>query len=139
MAIWCVNTWTVFVITLYTSVVKVCSVVSDSCDQWTVALQDPLSQTRILAYVAISFSRSSSWLRDQTRVSCIVVAGIFFTIWAPRKACICLKLFCTYPFAVWLFSLGLLWFMKHRDLVHLNYSVGLIEYYDKAIMYLSIG
>ena len=53
---------------------------------WTVAHQAPLSmkflQARILDWVAISFSRRSSWLRDRTRVSCI--AGGFFTIWATR-------------------------------------------------------
>ena len=37
-------------------------------------------QARILECVAISFSRESSWSRDQTQVSCI--AGGFFTIWA---------------------------------------------------------
>ena len=36
-----------------------------------------ISQARILEWVAISFSEGSSWLRDQTRVSCI--AGGFFT------------------------------------------------------------
>ena len=41
-------------------------------------------QTRILEWVAISFSRGSSWPRDQTWVSCI--AGRFFTIWATREA-----------------------------------------------------
>ena len=35
-------------------------------------------QARILERVAISFSRGSSWPRDQTRVSCI--ADRFFTI-----------------------------------------------------------
>ena len=30
-----------------------------------------ISQARILKWVAISFSRGSSWLRDQTHVSCI--------------------------------------------------------------------
>ena len=39
---------------------------------------------RILEWVAIPFSRVSSWPRDQTQVSCI--AGRFFTIWATRKA-----------------------------------------------------
>ena len=33
--------------------------------------------------VAITFSRGSSWLRDQTQVSSI--AGRFFTIWATRS------------------------------------------------------
>ena len=42
---------------------------------WTVACQAPLSmgilQARILEWVAISFSRRSSRLRDRTHVSCI--------------------------------------------------------------------
>ena len=37
-------------------------------------------QARILEWVNISFSRGSSWLRDQTQVFCI--AGRFFTVWA---------------------------------------------------------
>ena len=42
-------------------------------------------QTRILEWVAISFSRGSSRPRDRTRVSC--TAGRFFTIWATRDSC----------------------------------------------------
>ena len=41
-------------------------------------------QARILEWVAISFSRGSSWPRDQTWVSCF--AGRFFTVWATREA-----------------------------------------------------
>ena len=41
-------------------------------------------QARLLEWVAISFSRGSSWPRDQTQVSCI--AGRRFTIWAIREA-----------------------------------------------------
>ena len=41
-------------------------------------------QARILEWVAISFSRGSSWLRDWTHVSCI--AGRCFTLWATREA-----------------------------------------------------
>ena len=41
-------------------------------------------QARILEWVAIPFSRGSSWTRDQTWVSC--TAGRFFTIWATREA-----------------------------------------------------
>ena len=41
-------------------------------------------QTRILVWVAIPFSRGSSWPRDGTQVSCIT--GIFFTVWATREA-----------------------------------------------------
>ena len=39
---------------------------------------------RILEWVAIPFSKGSSWLRDWTWVSCIT--GRFFTIWAKKEA-----------------------------------------------------
>ena len=42
-----------------------------------------IHQARILEFVVIPFSRGSSWLRDQTQVSCI--AGRFFTIWATKE------------------------------------------------------
>ena len=42
-----------------------------------------ISQARILEWVAISFSRGSSWPRDQTLVSCI--ASGFFTDWVTRE------------------------------------------------------
>ena len=41
-------------------------------------------QARILQWVAIHFSRGSSWSRDGTRVSCI--EDRFFTLWANREA-----------------------------------------------------
>ena len=41
-------------------------------------------QARILEWVAIAFSRRSSWPSDQTQVSHI--ADRFFTIWATREA-----------------------------------------------------
>ena len=41
-------------------------------------------QAKILEWVAFPFSRGSSQLRDQTRVSSIV--GRFFTSWATREA-----------------------------------------------------
>ena len=40
-------------------------------------------QERILEWVAIPFSRGSSWPRDRTQVSSI--AGRFFIIWATRE------------------------------------------------------
>ena len=60
------------------------SVVSNSVTLWAVAHQAPLSmgifQSRTLEWVAISFSRGSSWPRDGTRVSCISCIGRqFFT------------------------------------------------------------
>ena len=42
-----------------------------------------ISQARMLEWIAISFSRGSSWLRDQTCISCI--AGEFFTTEPPGK------------------------------------------------------
>ena len=41
-------------------------------------------QARVLEWVAISFSRGSSWPRDRTQVSRI--AGSRFTVWATREA-----------------------------------------------------
>ena len=41
-------------------------------------------QARILEWLAVAFSRGSSWPRNHTRVSCI--AGGFFTSWATREA-----------------------------------------------------
>ena len=46
-----------------------------------------ISQAGILEWVAISFSRGSSWLWDRTQVSCIAVR--FFTIWAIGKSLPC--------------------------------------------------
>ena len=44
-------------------------------------------QARILEWIAIPFSRGSSWLREQTQISCF--AGRFFTIWAIRETQLC--------------------------------------------------
>ena len=41
-------------------------------------------QARVLEWVAISFSRGSSWPRDQTPI--YLTAGRCFTVWATRKA-----------------------------------------------------
>ena len=42
-------------------------------------------QARILEWVAISFSRRSSWPRNWTQVS--FIAGRIFTVWATRNQC----------------------------------------------------
>ena len=52
------------------------------CSPWGSSVHGIL-QERILEWVAIPFSRGSSWLRDQMRVSCI--AGRFFTTGAMRE------------------------------------------------------
>ena len=49
---------------------------------WTLAYHG-IFQARVLEWVAISFSRGSSWPRDRTRVSRIV--GRCFTVWATRN------------------------------------------------------
>ena len=41
-------------------------------------------QARILEWIAMSFSRGSSWPRVQTQISCI--AGRLFTVWATKEA-----------------------------------------------------
>ena len=59
-----------------------CSVMSSSL--WSPGSSvHGILQARILEWVAIPFSRASSWPRDQTQVSCI--AGRFFTVWATRE------------------------------------------------------
>ena len=58
-------------------------------------------QASVLEWVAIFFSRRSSWPRDQTQVSCI--AGRFFIIWATREAEEC---WWTIPF-MWLSKMSL--------------------------------
>ena len=67
-------------------------------------------QARILEWVAISFSRGSSWHRDPIRVSRIT--GRFFTIWPPNYYSTdwphsldsALKLFIKSFFSVWLIT-----------------------------------
>ena len=46
-------------------------------------------QARILEWVSISFSRRSSWHRDQTQVSRVV--GRRFTFWATREVDTCMQ------------------------------------------------
>ena len=64
------------------------SVLSTFCDPMGYSLPGSFVhgrlQARILHWVTIPFSRGSSWLRDQTPVSCI--ADRFFMVWATREA-----------------------------------------------------
>ena len=65
-------------------VAQLCSTLCDPMDS-----SQPISsihgifQARILEWVAISFSRRSSWPRDRTQVSRIV--GRRFTVWATKE------------------------------------------------------
>ena len=59
----------------------VCNPMDSSLEDYSV---HGFLQARIVEWVAIPFSRGSSWTRNQTWVSC--TAGRFFTIWATREA-----------------------------------------------------
>ena len=63
-------------------------------------------QARILEWIAIPFSRGSSWPRDWTQVFC--TAGKFFTIWAAGS-CGCL-------YSVVSDSFATLWTVAHQVL-----------------------
>ena len=73
------------------SQLRVCSVVSDSLrPHGPVARQVPLCMeiflARILKRVAISFSRGSSWPKDQTHASCIGRQTLYHsTTWEAQK------------------------------------------------------
>ena len=58
------------------------------CDPKDCSPPDPsvhgIFQARIQEWVAVFFSRGSSWLRDRTLISC--VAGRFFTVWGTQGA-----------------------------------------------------
>ena len=75
-------------------------------------------QARVLEWVSISFSRGSSWPRDQNQVSCI--AGRHFTIWATWEDIVGILLLSNY--------LAFLYLFPHLQIMvqwYLNLSVGL--------------
>ena len=63
-------------------------VVSDSCDPMDYSLPGSsvheISQARILEWVGISYSRGSSWFKDQTCISC--TGNTILYHWATREA-----------------------------------------------------
>ena len=99
---------------------------SNSCDPMDYSCQAPLSMDfpgKNTGVIALSFSRGSSWLRDQTWVSCIVGnvqhSGKFFTNWTIREAYIHITL--------------LNWFLNQlrewkRKYAFLNYIVCFLNY-----------
>ena len=56
-------------------------------------------QARILEWIAISFSRGSSQLRDQTQVSCI--GSRFFTIWVIQIVEFLVPILWKMPLVIW--------------------------------------
>ena len=94
--------WNLFSVKLHQEIqiceVKVCEVAQSCptvCDPTDCSLPGSsihgIFQARVLEWVAISFSRGSSWPRDRTWVS--HTAGRLFTIWATREAYRFVKLF----------------------------------------------
>ena len=63
-------------------VTELCPTLCDPMD-YTRLLSHGILQARILEWVAIPFSRRSSWPRDRTQVSC--TAGRFFIVGATRE------------------------------------------------------
>ena len=83
-------------------------------------------QARILEWVAISFSRGSSWPRDRTRVSCIV--GGFFTCRTLNTLAVShpMPLSCSHFLEAWVqFPLTEVRDFSDRALLFLNLLVGL--------------
>ena len=76
-SLWKVLKFVVGVVLVLESCVTLCGPVD--CSPPGSSVQG-ISQARILEWVAISFSRGSSWPGDRIHVSCM--AGEFFTIWA---------------------------------------------------------
>ena len=72
---------------IYVSEMKVTQLCLTLCDPVESSLPGSfvhgILQARILEWVAIPFSKGSSWPRDWTHVSCL--AGRFFTTEPPRK------------------------------------------------------
>ena len=73
----------------------------------------------LLEWVAISFSRGSSWPKDRTQVSCI--AGRRFTLWATREAHTH-NLYVFFLFLIFIFTLFystiLYWFCHTLTWIH---------------------
>ena len=82
-----------------------CSVVSTLCNPMGCSLPGSsvhwISQSRILEWVAISFSRGSSWPRDKTHISCVSCIGrqIIYHQCHPRS----LQLFMIVSYDPWYF------------------------------------
>ena len=85
--------------TLHTSVCLVTQLCPTLCDPMDCSPPGSsvhgIFQARILEWVAISFSRESSWPRDWTWISC--VACRLFTIWVTMEVCT------FYLFYIWKF------------------------------------
>ena len=69
---------------LCVSVTQSCPTLCDAMDcSLPVSSVHGILQARILEWVAIPFSRGSSWPKDRTQVSCIADRG--FNLWATRE------------------------------------------------------
>ena len=90
LTVWCSpGTWIIFI--FYVSLkmkVLFAQLCPKLCDHMDCSLPGSsvhgILQIRILEWIAILFSRGSSWPRDRTQVS--YIAGRFLTIWTTREA-----------------------------------------------------
>ena len=79
--------WHIYTIDTRCLVTRLCPA---ACDPMDCSLPGSsvhgILQARVLEWVAISFSRGSSWPRDRTHVSCVShIRGEFFTVGLPGK------------------------------------------------------
>ena len=88
MHVWVISSKNTHWLKLYVCMLSLFGCVQLLATLWTVVCQALLSmgilQARILVWVAISFSRGSSWPRDWTVVSCIGRQILYH--WATREA-----------------------------------------------------
>ena len=94
-------------------------------------------QARILEWVAISFSRGSSWPRDRTQVS--LIAGRRFNLWATREALLLgimlysssLEFIHLAKLKLYLLFIYILWWSVYLNLLPIL-KIGLSSYYSVA-------
>ena len=105
-------------------VAQLCPILCDPMDCSTSGSSvHGILQARILEWIAIPFSRGSSWSRDQTQVSHI--AGGFFTFWATSCFILKLKVFFLFfwsdRFVVYVVSFNTLFLRYHEcsDVVYI--------------------
>ena len=131
-SLWKVLKFVVGVVLVLESCVTLCGPVD--CSPPGSSVQG-ISQARILEWVAISFSRGSSWPGDRIHVSCM--AGEFFTIEPLRKP------------IIWFFSVCFFWsvqlkvcqfcliFSKNQLLISFIFSI-VFSFFNSIVFWLSL-
>ena len=76
------SNWHLLTLCMCMLVIQLCPTL---CDPMDCSCVHGILQARILEWVAVPFSRGSSWPRDRTWVAARIV-GRFFTVWATDNA-----------------------------------------------------